>query len=185
MLKVVSLFSRSIVPTCTASIVACIAVFLLFPAVALASSSPARTVTLAAGPYIVNVNLYSDPPVTDQAVEVTVVPQESSLRLSGVIYMMPGLGTDAVELHSALAPLGQSGTLVGTIRMPVRGAWELMLQLNGPKGPGQASFQITVAGPGAMPVWVAWLIALTPLTGISWLIWHQYRYRQKLLASEH
>jgi len=150
--------------------------------VALANGNPARTVTLAAGPYIVNVNLYSDPPVTDQAVEVTVVPQESGLRLSGLIDIVPGLGTDAVELHSDLAPTAQSTTLVGTIKMPVRGAWQIIIQLNGPRGAGQASFQITVAGPGAMPVWVAWLIALIPLVGISWMVWHQYRYRQKLLA---
>lgn len=178
----VSLFRHGTLLTSTVFMFACIAAFVLFPTVALASGGPARTVTLAAGPYIVNVNLYSDPPVTDQAVAVTVVPQESGLYLSGDISLVPGLGTDAVPLHTNLTPMDQSNTLAGTIRMPVRGAWQILLQLNGPRGTGQASFQITVAGPGAMPVWVAWLIALTPFTGISWMVWHQYRYRQKLLA---
>ncbi len=158
-----------------------IAVFALLPAVAWASG-PARTVTLAAGPYIVNVNLYQDPPVTDQSVEVTVVPQESGIQLSGSIVMMPGLGTDAVALHSQLAPQGQTSTLVGSVRMPVRGAWQIVVQLSGPRGTGEASFPVTVAGPGAIPVWLGWLIALTPMLGIAWLLWHQFRYRQKLVA---
>ena len=162
-----------------------IALFIMLPGVAQASGGlahPAHTETLMAGPYIIDVNLYQDPPMTDQAVEVTVVPHESGLRLSGTIFMLPGLGTDAVELHSRLSPSGQDGTLVGTIRMPVRGAWNIVVQLNGPQGAGQASFPITVAAPGAMPVWLGWLIGLTPLLGIAWMVWHQRRYRRKLLA---
>jgi hypothetical protein len=167
--------------TGTSLILVCIGAFALLPTVAWASG-PARTVTLAAGPYIVNVNLYQDPPVTDQSVEVTVVPQESGLQLSGRIVMMPGLGTDAVELHSQLSPVGQSSTLVGSVRMPVRGAWQIVVQLAGPRGAGEASFPVTVAGPGAIPVWLGWLIALTPMLGIGWLLWHQFRYRRKLVA---
>jgi hypothetical protein len=155
------------------------------PGAALADSGPVHTETLQVGPYVVNVNLYQDPPMTDQSVEVTVVPQDSHLRLTGSINTIPGLGTDAVELHSQLAPLNSSGTLVGSIRMPVRGAWTIEVQLDGPQGAGQASFPITVAAPGAIPIWLGWLIGLLPLLGVSWLIWHQYRYRRKLLAHSH
>ncbi len=162
-------------------ILACIAVFAMFPALAWASGSPASTETLIAGPYVIDVNLYQDPPVTDQSVEITVVPHEDSLRLSGRILMIPGLGTDAVELHSNLVPLDQTGTLVSTLRMPVRGAWQIVIQLNGPRGEGEANFPVRVAGPGAIPVWLGWLIALTPLLAIAWMIWHQRRYREKLL----
>lgn len=154
---------------------------ILAPGVAQASGGPAHTETLMAGPYTIDVNLYQDPPMTDQSVEVTVVPYKSGLQLSGRIVMEPGLGTDAVELHSQLSPLGQTSTLTGTIRMPVRGAWNILIQLDGSQGKGQASFPITVAAPGAIPIWLGWLIALTPLLGIAWLIWHQLRYRQKLL----
>lgn len=166
----------------TGFMLTCIAFFAILPAVARASGGPARTVTLAAGSYIVDINLYEDPPVTDQSVEVTVIPHDSGLRLSGRILMVPGLGTDAVELHSQLSPMGRSNTLIGAVRMPVRGAWQIMIQLDGPRGKGEASFAVTVAGPGAMPVWLAWLIALTPMVGIGWMLWHQRRYRQKLLA---
>jgi hypothetical protein len=116
---------------------------------------------------------------------VTVIPHDSSLRLSGRIFMVPGLGTDAVELHSQLSPTGQSNTLVGTVRMPVRGAWQIMIQLDGQRGTGEASFAVTVAGPGAIPVWLGWLIALTPLLGVAWWLWQQRRYRLRLLAQAH
>jgi hypothetical protein len=155
---------------------------IMIPEIALASGGPAHTETLMAGPYVIDVNLYQDPPMTDQSVQVTVVPHDSGLRLSGRILEVPGLGTDAVELHSQLLPAGQAGRLSGTIRMPVRGAWNIVVQLNGPQGAGQASFPITVAAPGAMPIWLGWLIGLTPLLGVAWLVWHQRRYRQKLLA---
>ena len=155
---------------------------IMIPEVALASGGPAHTETLMAGPYIIDVNLYQDPPMTDQAVQVTVVPHDGGLHLSGRILEVPGLGTDAVELHAQLSPVGQSGTLSGSIRMPVRGAWNIVVQLNGPQGTGQASFPITVAAPGAIPIWLGWLIGLTPLLGVAWLVWHQRRYRRKLLA---
>lgn len=155
--------------------------FCMLPAVARASG-PAHTETLMAGSYLIDVNLYQYPPQTDLSDEVTVVPQQSNLHLSGLIRMEPGLGTDAVELRSPLSPSGQSGTLVGSIRMPVRGAWNIVIQLNGPQGAGQASFPIVVAAPGAIPIWLGWLIALTPLLGIAWLVWHQRRYRKRLLA---
>jgi hypothetical protein len=154
---------------------------LILPGTAQASG-PAHTETLMAGPYLIDVNLYQYPPQTDQSDEVTVVPQQSNLHLSGLILMEPGLGTDAVELRSPLSPSGQSGTLVGSIRMPVRGAWNIVIQLNGPQGAGQAGFPIVVAAPGAIPIWLGWLIALTPLLGIAWLVWHQRRYRKRLLA---
>lgn len=160
---------------------ACFTALSLFSGIAFASDKPASTETLLAGPYIIDVNLYQDPPVADQASEITVVPHDANLRLSGNIIEMPGLGTDAVTLHSNLVPLNQTNTLAGMIRMPVRGAWQIIIQLNGPQGAGEASFPVRVAGPGAMPFWMAWLIALTPFVGITWWIFHQRRYRQKLL----
>ena len=81
-------------------VLAYITAFATFPAFAWASNKPASTKSLFAGPYIIDVNLYQDPPVTDQPSEITVVPHEESLQLYGRILMVPGLGTDAVELHS-------------------------------------------------------------------------------------
>ena len=126
-------------------ILTCFTALVLLPGNAFASDKPASTETLLAGPYIIDVNLYQDPPVADQASEITVVPHDANLRLSGSVIEMPGLGTDAVTLHSNLEPLNQTNTLIGTIRMPVRGAWQIVIQLNGPRGAGEASFPVTVA----------------------------------------
>jgi hypothetical protein len=155
--------------------------FALSSAVALAGSGPVRTETLVAGPYIVDVNLYQAP-YTDQPFDVTVVPHDSTLHLSGELVAEPGDGTDAVPLHAHLASL-EGNTLKGTIHIPVRGAWKLGVDLSGPKGPGSANFVITVAAPGAMPTWLAWLIALAPFTGIVWWVWQQRRYRRTLLPT--
>jgi hypothetical protein len=174
-------------PACFATgfrlvVIGIVFVLLMMPGTVLASGGPAHTETLMAGPYLIEVNLSQDPPWTDQSDEVTVVPQDHTLRLTGIIIMQPGLGTDAVPLRAKLEPQGQDGMLVGSIRMPVRGAWTIVVQLNGPQGPGQASFPILVAAPGAMPIWLGWLIALTPLLGIAWLVRHQYRYRRRLMV---
>jgi hypothetical protein len=177
----VSINRSKVLLSARVSIFVFVAALSLLPGIAWASDKPASTETLIAGPYIIDVNLYQDPLVADQAFEITVVPHETNVRLSGRVIMMPGLGTDAVELHSNLVSLNQTNTLVGTIRMPVRGAWQIIIQLNGPQGAGEANFPVRVAGPGAMPFWMAWLIALTPFVGITWWIWHQRRYRKKLL----
>lgn len=153
--------------------------------IALASNGPAFTRTLATGSYIVQVNLFQYPPVTDQAVQVTVVPQESMLQLSGHITMLPGLGTDAVPLHASLSQLNPtSSILTGNIRMPVRGAWLIDVQLNGPRGSGEASFPIVVSAPGAIPVWLGWLIGTIPIFCLVWIAWHQQRYRRTLLLQQ-
>lgn len=54
-------------------------------------------------------------------------------------------------------------------------ACNIMVQFNGPQGPGQADFPITVEAPGAIPIWRGWLIALRLFLGVVWLIRHQYR----------
>ncbi len=157
-------------------------ILLTFPSIAQASNGPALSETLAVGPYIVQVNLAQYPPVTDQSVQVTVIPQDHSVQLSGRLLMLPGLGTDAVTLHAQLSLLSPGNALVGSIRMPVRGAWQIAVQLTGPQGSGQASFPITVAAPGSIPIWLGWLIGVTPLLSIAFIVWHQRRYRKQLLA---
>lgn len=150
-----------------------------------ASGTPARTVTMAAGPYIVDINLYQDPPSTDQPLEVTVVPHDRGLPLSGLIVAQPGLGTDAVPLHTKLTAAGDNtGTLRGSISMPVRGAWQIVIQLDGPRGAGSATVPVVVGAPGAMPEWLAWLIGSSPLLFIAVWVWQQHRYRRTLLANK-
>ncbi len=101
----------------------------LAPGIVRASSGPASTEELYAGPYLIDINFSQDPPFTDQAFDVTVVPHNNTLRLSGQIIAQPGLGTDAVNLYAPLIPVvGAQGTLKGSLRLPVKGAWQIVAQ---------------------------------------------------------
>jgi hypothetical protein len=151
---------------------------------ALAASTPAYTATLIAGPYTIDVSLSQNPPFTDQPFEVTVSTHGSRQQLSGLLVAEPGLGTDAVRLQTPLLPqAGAAGKISGSLHLPVRGAWQLVVEVNGPQGPGSASTDITVGAPGAIPPWLAWLIAATPLILIAWWVHRQRRYRRNLLGA--
>ncbi len=165
-------------------LVALVMVLLGMSGVARADNKPARSEVLAVGPYVTEVNLSQDPPQVEQPLEVTVVPHDA-IHLSGRITALPGLGTDAAPLHAALTPDAKGSTrLVGGIRLPVRGSWHLVVDLDGPRGHGTANLDVTVAAPNAIPLWLGWLIGLSPLVGCAWLVWQQGRYRRSLLMRE-
>jgi hypothetical protein len=150
---------------------------------ALAASTPAYTTTLLAGSYTIDVSLSQNPPFTDQPFEVTVSTHGSSQQLSGVLMAEPGQGTDAVRIQTQLRPQAASmGKISGWLHLPVRGAWHLVIDVNGRQGPGSASMDTTVGAPGAIPPWLAWAIAATPLILIAWWVHRQRRYRRNLLA---
>jgi hypothetical protein len=157
--------------------------FLLLCTGASGGNAPASTQTLAAGPYIVDFNLYQNPPPADAPLEVAVVPHNSSLHLQGYLTVEPGLGTDATPLRFNLtATGGTNGALQATIRMPVRGAWNIVITLTGPQGQGSSQVAVTAAAAGAMPVWLAWLIGACPLLLIAFWIWRQHLYKRSLLS---
>src|SRR5205085_1270716 len=133
------------------------------------------------GAYIVDVSLGEDPPFVDRPLVVTVAPHVHTLHLQGQVIARPGLGVDAVDLPTQLVA-DASGVLRATIHLPVRGAWHVVVALTGPGGPGSASLDVIVGSPGAIPTWLGWLIAMTPLTIIAWWVWRQMKYRRALLA---
>ncbi|GER88781.1 hypothetical protein KDW_29430 [Dictyobacter vulcani] len=144
----------------------------------------ARIDTVSAGPYIIAVNLSKDPPITDEQFDITIVPRDASLKLNGKVIMQPGPGTNGINLPTNLTPVGDGkGSLKASVHIPVQGAWNIVTQLDGPKGAGQASIQVVVGAPGAMAPWLAWLIGSSPLVFIAFWIIHQHRYRQRLLTS--
>jgi hypothetical protein len=161
----------------------CAALFCVLQTGQALAATPAYTATLIAGPYTIDVSLSQNPPFTDQAFEVIVGAHSGSQQFSGQVVAEPGLGTDAVPLHAQLLPLaGSVGKISGSLHLPVRGAWQLVINVNGAQGPGSASTDITVGAPGAIPPWLAWIIAVTPLTLIAWWVHQQRRYRRRLLA---
>ncbi|GAC1388567.1 MAG: hypothetical protein NVS4B12_02880 [Ktedonobacteraceae bacterium] len=154
------------------------------PATALASGKPVHSETLMAGPYSIVVGLSADPPIVDQNFTLTVSSHEAT-PLSGMLIAQPGPGTDAIPAHTALtANIGNAHVLTGTLHLIVRGVWKLVLELNGLRGRGVASLDVTVTAPNAIPVWLGWLIGLLPLVGCIWLIWQQWHYRDTLLKKE-
>jgi hypothetical protein len=154
------------------------------PGAALAGGKPAHSETLTAGPYIIVLNLFQDPPQVEQPLDVSVVCCAGA-HLSGRILGIPGLGTNGVIVRANLTPGTQPGTLLGSIRLPVRGAWHLVVDLNGSRGQGTASLDVTVTAPNAIPTWLGWLIGLSPLVGCAWLARQQWRYRRALLSKRH
>lgn len=152
--------------------------------IANADSKPALSQTVSAGSYIVTINISKNPPFSSQPFDVSIVPHNTAQKLSGKIIMEPGSGTDGVDIPTVLKATGDNtGTLQATVQIPVRGAWNIVAELNGPQGAGKASVPVTVGAPGAMPPWIAWSIGASPLLFIAFWIANQHRYRRKLIAT--
>jgi hypothetical protein len=151
------------------------------PALAVSLDQPAQSQTLVAGPYTIVMGLSTSQPIVDQDFTVTIVPRTAG-TLSGTLQAQPGPGTDGIIVRrTLLADAASPQSLNSAIRVPVRGAWTLVVNLNGPQGTGSASMDIIVAVPNAIPPWQGWTIGLLPLVGFVWLIWRQWVYRRKLL----
>ena len=148
-----------------------------------AQQKPARSETLTVGPYTTVVNLFENPPQVGQPLEISIVPREP-IHLSGQIQALPRAGTNSTPTHASLvADTNQPDTLVGSLQLPVRGGWQVVIELDGPKGHGTASFDVDAIVPNALPAWLGWFIGLSPLVGFAWFIWHQWRYRRRLLSA--
>jgi hypothetical protein len=167
---------------------ACLALlcFFLLGAGSLQSgSAPGQSQTLIAGPYTIDVTLSQNPPFTDQPFEISVAPHGSNRTLSGLVVAEPGLGTDATNLQTTLTPSTTThGAVSGWLHIPVRGSWQLVFHLDGPLGQSSTSLALTVGAPGAMPVWLAWSIAMIPLLFIAWWVYWQRLYRGRLLREK-
>ncbi|GLV59076.1 hypothetical protein KDH_59040 [Dictyobacter sp. S3.2.2.5] len=162
-----------------------ISLLILLAGSASAASKPARTDTVAAGAYIVNVSLSKDPPYVDEAFDVTVVPHNSAQKLTGKVIVQPGPGTNGAEIPTTLQAVGgKDDSLRASVHIPVQGAWNIIVQLDGPQGSGHASIAVTVGAPGAMQPWLAWLIGASPLVFIAIWIGTQHRYRHSLLKPQ-
>jgi hypothetical protein len=152
--------------------------------IANADSKPALSQIVSAGSYIVTINISKNPPFTGEPFDISVIPHDTSLKLSGKVIMEPGSGTNGVNIPTDLKASGDNtGTLNATVQIPVRGTWNIAIALNGPQGTGNASIPVTVGAPGAMPPWIAWSIGASPLLFIAFWIANQHRYRRKLITN--
>lgn len=151
---------------------------LLFPG----RASAARVTHVNAGSYILDVEMSQDAPQADQPFDILIKSQSSDLHLSGQVIEMPVSGTDAANVYVPLAyQAGHANVLKGELHLPVRGFWHLVLELDGPRGRGEATIPMVVSAPGAMPVWLAWSIGSLPALGLLWWILRQRAYQRTLL----
>lgn len=161
----------------------------------LAGAPPARAhdepaagvANVRAGPYRLEVRWYTDPPRTNQPLEVLIVPldlpPEEASRLTVALVARPGLGTEATPTRGTVGPdPDRAGAFAAQVNLPVQGAWNLEISVSGPSGRGQARVELLVAAPGAIPLWLGWAIGLSPLLGLgAFLLW-QRREVRRLLA---
>jgi hypothetical protein len=177
---------RKIRLICISVLAFLLAVLAQAPGTALARGLPLSSWALTVGPYAVDLNLYSKPLRVAIPIDLTVVPHGLSAKLTGEVVVNPEPGTDASSKNTALTPgladTDLPGTLAAEITFPVQGDWELLLKLSGPAGQGEAAVRVAVLGPGAIPLWLAWLIGIWPIAGIIWFSWRQRHYRKMLIA---
>jgi hypothetical protein len=169
----------------SACVLALVAIGLEARPVAAHAEPAATATTVRAGPYGLVVAQYADPPRAGAELPLLVrpVPEAAAAPTSVRVVARPGLGTDAVPVRTVLAPdPDEPGSFAGGVRLPVTGAWLLDIQVDGPAGPGQVTLPVTAAAPHAMPAWLGWLLGLSPLAGLGWLVWWQRRYLRALEA---
>jgi hypothetical protein len=131
------------------------------------------------GGYHLVISQYADPAHVDQGLPITVWAGDGSAPLDDAALVaigQPGLGTDATPTHSTRLveePL-EPGSYAAEVLMPVAGAWDIEIDVDGPAGSGSVRVPVKVAAPAAIPVWLGWTIGLSPLLGIAWFArWNQ------------
>lgn len=172
-----------------------LAVCILFCAPVLASPALAHDAIAVyeqrqAGPYSIEIGLDRDPPRTGQDLTVTVRALPSGASLQGpasgrvTVIAVPAPGTDATATRlTILQPEAHDhSSYAGVVHLPVRGAWTLEIEVGGVSGPALTSLPIKVAGPPPIPVWLGWLVGLSPLAGLAWFARWNRGYLRTLLA---
>src|SRR5262249_11978553 len=153
----------------------------------LAHDWAARTERRQEGPYLLEILLDRDPPLVGQPLGVAVRVWLDGAPLHGATVAVagrPGPGTEATALPVlALVPEAtEVGSWAGELVLPVRGAWELEVRVDGPAGIAQSGVGLVAASSTAIPIWLGWLIGLSPLVGVVWFAAQQRRYLRRLQA---
>ncbi len=164
-----------------AMVLAATGFLLTFAFSASAHDNIARIDTIQGGPYSIMVGTMMDPPTVETPLEITIIAANGAPTLKGAsvtLTAVPGLGTDgATSKPYAMTPEpAEPASFETKIPLPVRGAWILRLDVDGPAGKGTANLNINVAAPAAMPVWLGWLIGMSPSLGLVWFAWWNRKY---------
>jgi hypothetical protein len=126
-------------------------------------SQPARVVRVDAGPYPLQVSLYTDPARAGFAVPFAIAPIGQPGGLTFAVTSQPGPGVSATPVSDGLsADQAVPGGVQGAAEVPVQGNWSLAIAVDGPRGPAQAAVPFPAKAPPAIPNWLGWLIGFVP-----------------------
>ena len=129
------------------------------------AAAPLQEQTVQAGPYKILVSFYALPR-TDTPASVTFSPVAGSPVFSHIdASMVPSGNTNSLVRPLQVIPDRQDGPGVqqAIVTANVAGAWTLRINADGPSGKGSADTPVQVAGPPEMPIWLGWVIGLSPL----------------------
>jgi len=148
-----------------------------------AGASPLATQNATVGPYLVLLSFYSLARA-GQAMNLTIQSSRPAqpLKFTGAI-LNPAPGTDATPVNIILT-LDKEGQNVYDVQAtpPIKGKWLLHMRVSGQLGAVSGDIPIDVDGPPAIPLWLGWLIGLTPLPFILLFIMYQVIWRKQQLA---
>jgi hypothetical protein len=146
-------------------------------------SDPLRTFSAQLGPYPVVVEYYNAPS-GGQALSFRVVPKNRAAAPSSyTVTAVPDTTLDATPVKATLAPdMDASGAVRGTVNLPVSGQWLLLIDADGPLGRGGGNAPVLASAPPAIPLWLGWLIGLTPVWAILVIVASRAPRRAKQIA---
>lgn len=133
------------------------------------AATPARVVTLAAGPYPLTVSFSRYPAAAGYALPFAIAPtQPIAGTLSYAVSVVPGDSVDATPVNASLSRDPHAANRVtGAVEITVRGQWALDIAVDGPAGHGEGMVPIAAQAAGVIPTWIAWLIGIVPAAGIA------------------
>ena len=133
------------------------------------ASTPAKVVSVAAGPYALTVSLSRYPANAGYALPFAIAPAHSIHgMLTYTVSAIPDYSVDATPVNAGLTrdPKVANG-VTGTVEITVRGQWYLHVIVDGPAGQGAADVPVAAQAAGVIPSWLAWAIGFVPVIGIA------------------
>ncbi len=154
-----------------------------------AQEALARVERRQAGPYRLEIVLDAARPLATRPLRVTVRALDTTAALASVVITItgvPGPETRAVSTRAVrLRPSSDAaGGYSGAVSLSVLGAWDLEVKVTGAAGIGIARVPVAVSVPRVMPVWMGWMVGLSPLLGLAWFAVWQRHYLRRLRRAE-
>ena len=153
----------------------------LLPVVASAhQAEPVHTVNISAGVYQLQIGFSNWPlraSVPAQAVVSAISSRDADLKLDIEAELVPGknVASGAVK-QKVNRSAGDNGIAYNiVVEPPAEGDWSLAVSVRSAAGSGQGDVPLSVDAPPAFPLWLGWIIGLSPLLGLVAFAISEYR----------